>query len=149
MTIENLETNRGLLTPLELLIKHKGNLSPEELAKEIINIVASASNISYGKNHEINLLTAPARVLITIIEQPTITTRALAIYMGISEAAIVKSLKLLLDNNLVAKTKVNGKNNYTVVKESFKKHSDITHFLTATVKLGVMGQLIPDDDIFQ
>jgi predicted transcriptional regulator len=75
--------------------------------------------------------------------------RALAIYLGVSEAAVLKSLKMLLDNNLIAKTKVNGKNNYSIVKESFEKHSDITHLLAAASTIEKMGQSVEDDDIFQ
>lgn len=148
MPRENIGANRELLTPIELLIRQGGNLSPEELAIKIVNAVSNTSGTSYSNNHEISLLTAPARVLITIINQPTITVRALAIYMGISEAAIGKSLKLLLDNNLIAKTKVKGKNNYKVVKESFEKHSDIIHFMAAAVKSEAMRQLTLDEDVF-
>jgi DNA-binding transcriptional regulator GbsR (MarR family) len=145
---ENIGANRELFTPIELLIKESSHLGPEELAKRIVNAVSNTPGISYGNNEEISLLTAPARVLITIAQQPNITIRALAIYLGLSEAAVLKSLKMLLDNNLIAKTKVNGKNNYSVVKESFEKHSDITHLLAAAALIHGMGQSV-DGDIFE
>jgi predicted transcriptional regulator len=146
---ENIGANKQLFTPIELLIKESSHLGPEELAKRIVNAVSSTQGISYSVTEEISLLTAPARVLITIVQQPRITVRALAIYLGVSEAAVLKSLKMLLDNNLIAKTKVNGKNNYSIVKESFEKHSDITHLLAAAGIIEKMGQSVDDDDIFQ
>lgn len=144
---ENIGANKQLVTPIELLIKESSHLSPEELAHKIVTAVSNAEGISYSTKNEINLLTAPARVLITIIQQPRITVRALAIYLGISEAAVLKSLKMLSDNKLIAKTKVNGKNNYLVVKESFEKHGDINHLLSAAKIVSEVGQSV-DDDIF-
>jgi len=144
---ENTEVNKQLVTPIEVLIKQSSHLSPEELAQKIVAAVSSTKGISYSTSGEIALLSAPARTLITIVQQPGITVRALSIYLGISEAAVLKSLKILLDNNLIAKTKVNGKNNYIVVKESFEKHSDIMQLLAATVIVSKMRQSV-DDDIF-
>ncbi len=141
-------TSQQLTVPIELLIKESLNVSPEELARRIVNAVANTSGISYKPSNQISLLTAPAKILITIIREPKITIRALAIYIGISEAAVVKSLKMLLSNNLIAKTKVKGKNNYTVVKESFENHSDIIHFLNATKIVSDMGQLMSDEEAF-
>lgn len=140
--------SQQLAVPIELLIKESLDVSPEELARRIVNAVANTSGISYKPANQISLLTAPAKILITIIREPKITIRALAIYIGISEAAVIKSLKMLLDNNLIAKTKVKGKNNYTVVKESFEKHSDIIHLLNATQIVFDMGQLMSDEEAF-
>ena len=140
--------SQQLAVPIELLIKESLDVSPEELARRIVNAVANTSGISYKPSNQISLLTAPAKILITIIREPKITIRALAIYIGISEAAVIKSLKMLLSNNLIAKTKVNGKNNYTVVKESFENHSDIIHLLNATQIVLDMGQLMSDEEAF-
>jgi predicted transcriptional regulator len=140
--------NSQLVTPIELILKDGKNLPPEELARRILETVSSTSGIYYSADKEISLLTAPARVLVTIIQEPNITVRALSIYLGISEAAVLKSLRLLLDNNLIAKTKVKGKNNYSVVKESFEKHSDIIHAIRAIAKVSSVAQLKPDDEPF-
>lgn len=145
---QNIGANKQLFTPIELLIKENAHLSPEELAQKIVNAVSNTHGISYSSKKEINLLTASARVLITIVQQPNITVRALAIYIGVSEAAVLKSLKMLIDNNLIAKTKVNGKNNYRIVKESFENHSDIIHLLVAANIVAKMEQSINDEDIF-
>lgn len=140
--------SQQLAVPIELLIRESLDVSPEELARRIVNAVANTSGISYKPSNQISLLTAPAKILITIIREPKITIRALAIYIGISEAAVIKSLKMLLSNNLIAKTKVKGKNNYTVVKESFENHSDIIHLLNATQIVLDMGQLMSDEEAF-
>ena len=142
------KANNQLVTPIEMLIKDGINLPPEELARKIIEKMSSTSGIYYSTEQELSLLTAPARVLVTIVEEPNITVRALAIYLGISEAAVLKSLKLLLDNNLITKTKVNGKNNYSLVKESFENHSDIIHLIRVLAKVGGMEQLKHDENVF-
>lgn len=142
------KANRQLVTPIELLLRDGKNLPPEELARRIVATVSNTKGLTYGAPKEIQLLTSAARVLLIVIQEPNITVRALAIYLGVSEAAVLKSLKSLLDNNLIAKTKVNGKNNYTIVKETFEKHSDITHLIRAIGVVAGMGQLNPDDDIF-
>lgn len=140
--------NQQLAVPIELLIRESLDVSPEELARRIIHTVANTSGISYKPSNEISLLSAPAKILVTIIREPRITIRALAIYIGLSEAAVVKSLNLLLNNNLITKTKVKGKNNYSVVKESFEKHSDITHLLNAADIVSDMRQLKSDEEAF-
>lgn len=140
--------NQQLAVPIELLIRESLDVSPEELARRIIHAVANTSGISYKPSNEISLLTAPAKILVTIIREPKITIRALAIYIGLSEAAVVKSLNLLLNNNLITKTKVKGKNNYSVVKESFENHSDITHLLNAADIVFNMRQLKSDEEAF-
>lgn len=148
-TNNNEKANRQLVTPIELILKEGKNLRPEELAQKIAQTVSAGYSVHYSSKEGFSLLTAPARVLVTIIEEPNITVRALSIYLAISEAAVIKSLKLLHDKGLIAKTKVNGKNNYLVVKESFENNTDIIHIVSAANKVWSMAQLETDDDIFQ
>lgn len=146
---DNKKANNKLVTPIELILRSSHNLSPEELAQKIAATVSGASSLYYPSRDGVSLLTAPARVLVTIIEEPKITVRALSIYLGISEAAVLKSLKLLLDKGLIAKTKVNGKNNYSIVKESFENNSDIIHIIAAAARVTGLTQPVNSDDIFE
>ena len=143
------KANNKLATPIELILRSSHNMSPGELAQKIAETVSGASSLYYPSRDGVALLTAPARVLVTIIEEPKITVRALSIYLGISEAAVLKSLKLLLDKGLIAKTKVNGKNNYSIVKESFDNNSDIIHIIGAAARVAGLDQIRKSDDIFQ
>jgi len=77
------------------------------------------------------MLTAPARMLITLILEPSMTQRALSIYLGISEAAVQKTIRQLTEIKLVAKTKVQGKNLYSVDVDKFLGLSDIRYLQQA------------------
>jgi hypothetical protein len=148
-TANNKKANSKLTTPIELILRNSHNLPPEELAQKIAETLSGGSSIYYSPKNGVSLLTAPARVLVTIIEEPNITIRALSIYLGISEAAVLKSLKLLLDKGLIAKTKVNGKNNYSIVKESFENNSDIIHIIRAAAMVSGLNNQVDSDDIFE
>jgi predicted transcriptional regulator len=62
-----------------------------------------------------------------IIEDPTMTQRAISVYLGCSETLVDKTVKALVDAGMITKTKVNRKNIYVVDFESVQKHSDIQH----------------------
>ena len=121
----------GLAEPLEVILKQKltDNISPEQLAIEIAKALdgQSAQYASDG----ISILTAPARMLVTLILEPSMTQRALSIYLGISEAAVQKTIRQLAESKLIAKTKSKGKNFYTVDIEKFLNLSDIRYLQRA------------------
>lgn len=121
----------GLADPIEMLIK-KGitdKRSPQELAIEIAKAL-DGKNAQYASDG-ISMLTAPARMLITLILEPSMTQRALSIYLGISEAAVQKTIRQLTEIKLVAKTKAQGKNLYTVDVDKFLGLSDIKYLQQA------------------
>jgi predicted transcriptional regulator len=105
--------------------------TPQEIATRVLETIQGNSKAFYSKPNELALFSAPARVLIVLAEQPDITQRALSIYLGISEAAVQKSVKILIDNGLVAKTKVKGRNVYKINEKMLLEHSDIAHVLNA------------------
>lgn len=61
------------------------------------------------------------------IEDPTMTQRAISVYLGCSESLVEKTLKTLTTAGLVTKTKVNHKNVYNVNRQAVETHSDIRH----------------------
>ena len=73
------------------------------------------------------LLSTAGRVLMAAIEDPTMTQRAIAVYLGCSESLVEKTLKALTTAGLVTKTKVNHKNVYNVDRKAVETHSDIRH----------------------
>jgi hypothetical protein len=102
-----------------------------EIAKNIARAIESSYAMFYSKEGEISLLTAPARVLITLILQPGMTRRAISLYLGLTEAAIQKSLVTLMEHGLIAKTKVGSKNIYEINSKMLFELSDIHHILSA------------------
>ena len=130
----------GLATPIEMLIK-KGNdahSTPEQISAQIVQAL-SGKMASYSSGEVISVLTAPARMLITLIDEPFMTQRALSIYLGISEAAVQKTIKTLIESGLVAKTKLAGRNSYAVDLEKFYELSDIIHLRRA---LGICQEAV-------
>jgi biotin operon repressor len=53
------------------------------------------------------------------------TQRAIAIYLGISETMVEKTIKTLTDKGLITKTKVNRKNIYQFNKNLLLNNADI------------------------
>lgn len=122
--------NKELLSSIEVVLSDTTS-TPQEIAKRLLETLEGNSAVFYGRKDELSLFSGPARVLIVLTEQPDITPRAMAIYLGVSEAAVHKSLKILIDNGLVAKTKVKGRNVHKIVPKMLLEHSDITHVLNA------------------
>jgi hypothetical protein len=104
---------------------------PNDIAQNIARAIASSHAMFYGNEGEIALLTAPAKVLVTLILQPGITRRAISVYLGVTEAAIQKSMNTLIKYGLIAKTKVGTRNVYEINEKLFINSSDISHILSA------------------
>jgi predicted transcriptional regulator len=139
--------NGQLLTPIEMLVKKNiaDNASPNEIAQNIVKAIASSNVFFYGKEGEISLLSAPARVLITMILKPGITRRAISAYLGITESAIQKSIGSLMEYGLIAKTKVGPRNIYKINEKALLEHSDISHIVSA---LSALKEVEVEEDPF-
>ena len=91
--------------------------------------------IRYHKGEGVALLSTAGKVLLAICEDPTLTQRAISVYLGCSEALVDKSVASLASEGLVTKTKVGRKNIYCVNVDLVFSHSDIQHWR------GVVGLL--------
>jgi hypothetical protein len=49
----------------------------------------------------------------------------MSVLLGTTESSIIKAIAKLLDDGLIARTKVNGRNEYRIVGLSLENHSDI------------------------
>lgn len=85
----------------------------------------------YQRDDEVNLLSTAGRVLIAIIEDPTMTVRAISVYLDLSETMIEKTVKQLIAAGLITKTKVNRQNVYRYNNKSILEQRDIQNFFTA------------------
>jgi len=131
--------NERLLNPIEMLVKNNlaQNASANEIAQSIISAISSSNAIFYAREGELSLLTAPARVLVTLITEPGITRRAISMYLGITEAAIQKSINTLIKYGLITKTKVGSRNVYEIDTKAFLELSDISHIQRSINMLSV------------
>jgi DNA-binding MarR family transcriptional regulator len=89
--------------------------------------------ISYSSPDEISILSPAGRVLVAIMEDPSITQRALSVYLGVTESNVQKAIRILVNSGLVKKTKVRGRNIYSVSEKALS-HSDICRFFDGIQK---------------
>jgi predicted transcriptional regulator len=99
--------------------------SDKELFNKISRSLEQHRIVSYSEPGELSLFSTTGRVLYTIILEPTITQRAMAVYLGISETMVEKTMKTLAEQGLITKTKVNRKNVYTFDINLIAKNADI------------------------
>ena len=107
----------------------------------------------YHNDEGVQLLSTVGKVLAAIVEDPTLTQRAMSVYLGCSEQLVDKKVKLLVDSGLITKTKVNRRNVYEVNRKSVLKHSDITHLrqvmqiLADMEKVSIKGKTYSPKDL--
>ena len=97
----------------------------EQLISKVISSLDAHRIVSYSLPNELSLLSTNGRVLFSIIMEPTMTQRALAVYLGISETMVEKTIKTLTEQGLITKTKVNRKNVYSFNTDVMGKNPDI------------------------
>ena len=97
----------------------------EQLISKVISSLDAHRIVSYSLPNELSLLSTNGRVLFSIIMEPTMTQRALAVYLGISETMVEKTIKTLTEQGLITKTKVNRKNVYSFNTNVMGKNPDI------------------------
>jgi predicted transcriptional regulator len=97
----------------------------KELLHKISRSLEEHRIVSYSEPGELSLFSTAGRVLYTIILEPTITQRAMAVYLGISETMVEKTMKTLAEQGLITKTKVNRKNVYSFDINLIAKNADI------------------------
>jgi predicted HTH transcriptional regulator len=108
-----------------------GDNASEELILDILKTLDKQKVFRYHNKDVVSLLSTPGRVLCAVIEDNTMTLRALAVYLNMSETMIDKTIKALINSGLITKTKVNRQNVYTVHNLLVLKHPDIQHLLGA------------------
>ena len=121
----------------------------EEKIERILLALDSKKVLRYHRDSDIALLSTPGRVLVSIIEDPTMTIRAISVYLDLSETMIDKTVKALIKSGLITKTKVNRQNVYKVNKNMVTNQPDIQNFISAINKLNSKNEYeVANEDIF-
>jgi predicted HTH transcriptional regulator len=89
----------------------------------------------YHNDDVIPLLATPGRILAVLADDPTMTQRAIAVYLGLSESMIDRAMKSLISAGIITKTKVKRQNIYKINNEVAREHPDIRHFFAAITKM--------------
>jgi transcription initiation factor IIE alpha subunit len=97
----------------------------QELIEKILVSLDENRIIQYSSPGETALLSTAGRIVFTLLEDPSITQRAMAIYLGISETMVEKTIKMLSEKGLITKTKVNRKNVYRFNTNILLENPDI------------------------
>jgi DNA-binding transcriptional regulator GbsR (MarR family) len=121
-----------------------------EAAEKILKTLDKQKILRYHQENEVSLLSTSGRVLVAIIEDPTMTIRAISVYLDLSETMIDKTVKSLISAGLITKTKVNRQNVYQLNKNLILEQPDIQHFWGAIAQVGEKNtdQSQLDADIF-
>jgi predicted transcriptional regulator len=109
-----------------------GHVGDPELAKQLTEKILEELDrqkvLYYADPKKLSLLSIHGRVLVAVLEDPGITQRALSQYLRVSESNIQKSLRALLKEGLICKTKHGNRNTYQFNQQSGLLHPDIHRF---------------------
>lgn len=112
----------------EAIAQEGGN---DVTVEKVMQALDNKKIFRYQRDDEVNLLSTAGRVLIAIIEDPTMTVRAISVYLDLSETMIEKTVKQLIAAGLITKTKVNRQNVYRYNNKSILEQRDIQNFFAA------------------
>lgn len=108
--------------------------SDSDAVEDLMRALDRTKLFRYHKDESVSLMSTAGKVLAAIIEDPTLTQRAISVYLGCSETLVDKTIKALVGAGLITKTKVNRKNVYRLDLNNVQNHSDIQH-LAGVLKL--------------
>jgi uncharacterized membrane protein len=122
----------------------------EDLMSTIFKTLDKQKMLRYHEEDHVSLLSTAGKVLVAIIEDPTLTQRAIAIYLDLSETMIDRTVKSLASVGIVTKTKLNRQNVYKVNFEALKNNPDIQHFveIVSLFDMEKNKKAIKETDIF-
>lgn len=115
----------------------------EVALERILQTLDKKKVLRYHRDDEISLLSTSGRVLVAIIEDPTMTVSAISVYLDLSETMIDKTVKQLIASGLVSKRKVNRQNLYDVNIGAVLSQPDIAH-ISAVIEM-LAGAKQPTD----
>jgi DNA-binding MarR family transcriptional regulator len=128
---------------LELAIQESSS-NGLDAVERILQTLDQQKIVRYHNDGDVNLLSTSGKVLVSLIEDSTMTIRAIATYLGLSETMIDKTVKSLMNAGLVTKTKVNRQNVYKLNKKIINEQLDIRQFLRA---ISLLNEENIDDEI--
>lgn len=122
----------------------------QDAVERVLQALDEKKIFRYHKGEDISLLSTAGRVLVSLADDPTMTIRAISVYLDLSETMIDKTVKQLIAAGLITKTKVNRQNVYRLNNSLIVEQPDIQQFLKAISKLTSAPEpkAIQDEDQF-
>jgi hypothetical protein len=126
-----------LRTPLEKAVSKMvgGDELIKEIVEEILYTLDEQNIISYTVKNNINLVTPFGRVMTLLIERPNLTIREMSVFLGVTEANIIRTVSKLNSEELLTRRKKDGRFEYSVNYEVAKEHSDIRRLVLLVGRL--------------
>jgi len=113
----------------------EGQADLDQMVDLVLKTLDREKLLYYADPGRLPLLNNHGRVLVAILEDPGITQRALSVYLRVSESNVQKSLKLLLKDGVIQKTRVGNRNKYKFNDELGFSHPDVRRILECLVPL--------------
>lgn len=117
-----------LRRPLEEAIGASAATDPSDVAEVVLRTLDEQRIIAYAPRDTLAILSAAGRTLVVIAEKPDSTLREIGMVLGVAESTIAKSVGLLVAAKLIARTKVAGRNIYSVNVDEARKHPDMRRY---------------------
>jgi len=127
------QRDHALRKPLETVIEasFNSNLSVEEATENVLLALSDNGVIQCAPKGTLAFVTTTGRVLVCVLEQPQITLREMAMILGVTESGVAKTVAGLVKSGVIARTKVKGRNIYSVDKNQARNHPDIRRYFAA------------------
>lgn len=132
---EGLRHDHVLRRPLEAALAAADTTDPAALAEAVLTTLDAHRVIAYAPRDTLAILTPAGRTLVLVTEHPTATLREIALMLGVSESNVAKSVGLLARANVITRTKVGGRNSYTLNADVAAAHPDIRRYHDAVGRL--------------
>ena len=83
----------------------------------------------YGPGDRTPLLSPIGRVLVAILENPSMKLADLSDFLGVNESRISFALSSLVKDKILVRTRIAGKNSYKLDPKSIETHPDIIRMI--------------------
>ena len=121
---------------IELALRGSATGDAPDAVELVMEALDKKKVFRYHTEDTVDLLSTAGKVLVVLLDDPTMTQRAISVYLDMSETMIDKTIKSLASAGLITKTKVNRQNIYKVNTELILQHQDVQKFFSAISSIG-------------
>ncbi len=108
---------------------------PDAVTEAVLRSLDEQRLIAYAPRDTLAILTPAGRVLVVLCERPTATLREIALVLGVTESNVARSVGKLVTANVIARTKVKGRNVYRLNADVAAAHPDLRRYHDAVLAL--------------
>lgn len=130
---------------IELALRGSATGDAPDAVELVMEALDKKKVFRYHTEDTVDLLSTAGKVLVVLLDDPTMTQRAISVYLDMSETMIDKTIKSLAAVGLISKTKVNRQNIYKVNTELILQHQDVQKFFEAISAIGKQEQAKEED----